>query len=123
MAEAANFTVVQDGDVTLADPVTGDIDHQYGTFGAPGLSSSTALADRPVLLLKLNPAADDAALEVTLNGKIIYTQTFSAGRIRSLNEVLTHGDLLAAGNVLSIANRGSGPFTVSDIMFEYKVEV
>jgi hypothetical protein len=123
MAEAANYTVVQDGDVTLADPVTSDIDHQYPTFGAPGLSSSTANADRPVLLLKVNPEADDAGLEVTLNGTVIYTQTFSAGPIRSLNEVLTHGQLLAAGNILSVANRGSGPFTVSDIMVKYKVNV
>jgi hypothetical protein len=123
MATAANYTVVQDGDVTLADPVTNDIDHQYGTFSAPGLSTSTALGDRPVLELKLNPHADNAQLEVELNGRIVYGQTFSAGPIRSLAEVLAHGDLKATGNTMIVSNRGSGSFTVSDIRLGYKVSV
>ena len=123
MATAANYTVVQDGDVTLKDPVTNDIDHQYGAFNAAGLSSSTVLADRPVLELKLNPHDDDARLEVELNGKIVYAQTFSAGPIRSLTEVLALGDLKATGNTLIVANRGSGSFTISDIKFAYKVNV
>jgi hypothetical protein len=123
MAIASNYVVVQDGDVTLADPVTNDIDHQYGVFSAPGLSTSTALPDRPVLELKLNPHDDDAQLEVELNQKIVYGQTFSSGPIRSLAEVLAHGDLKATGNTLIISNRGSGSFTVSDIRFGYKVSV
>ena len=123
MATAANYTVVQDGDVTLKDPVTNDIDHDYGAFNASGLSSSTALADRPVLELKLNPHADDARIEVELNEKIVYTTTFSAGPIRSLSEVLSHGDLKATGNTLSVANRGTGSFTVSDIKIMYKTNV
>jgi hypothetical protein len=122
MAEAANYTVVVDSDITLPDN-NDDIDHQYPTFSAPGLSTSTSVSDRPFLLLKVNPHANDAALEVTLNDKIVYTQTFDAGPIRSLNEVLTHGDLLAAGNTLIVANRGAGGFTVSDIAVGYKVNV
>jgi hypothetical protein len=123
MAEAANYTVVQDGDVTLPDPATNDSFHLYPTFGAPGLSTSTSLGDRPVLHLKVNPGEDDAALEVTLNNTVVYTQTFSAGKIRSVSEVLAHGNLLASGNIMIISNSGEGAFTVSDILVDYKTNV
>jgi hypothetical protein len=122
-AKAANYTVVQDGAITLKDPVTNDIDHTYPTFSAQGLATTPATADRPILHFMVNPQADNARLELTLNDKIVYAETFSSGPARAVREVLTQGELLAAGNTLNVANRGTGSFDISDVAVESRSNV
>jgi hypothetical protein len=118
MPIVANYTVIQDTDVTL-----GEADDVQFDFDAPNLTASTSSSNRPMLLLKLNPHADDARLEVVLNNNVILAQTFSAGPIRSLNEVLTHGQLLPTGNRLIVGNRLTGDFTVSDLAVMFKADI
>jgi hypothetical protein len=81
MPTVANYTVIQDTDLRL-----GETDDVQFVFDAPNLTVSTSNSNRPMLLLKLNPHADDARLEVVLNNNLVYGQTFSAGPIRSLND-------------------------------------
>ena len=109
MPTVANYTVIQDTDVRL-----GETDDVQFVFDAPNLTVSTSNSNRPMLLLKLNPHADDARLEVVLNNNLIYGQTFSA---------LTHGQLLPAGNTLNVANRLTGDFTVSDLTVMFKADI
>jgi hypothetical protein len=123
VAKAANYTVVQQGEVTLKDPNTDDIDFSYPTFSAPGLSTSQAMADRPYLLFTVDPVGNDAKVELKLNGKEVYSETFFSGSATSVNEVLDHGDLLPAGNELILASRGAGTFAVSDMTVGFKVTV
>ncbi|MEJ8852850.1 hypothetical protein [Variovorax rhizosphaerae] len=118
MPTVANYIVIQDSDTTLGETDTVQFD-----FDAPNLTVSTSNSNRPMLLLKLNPHADNARLEVVLNNQHLYGQTFSAGPIRSLNEVFSHGQLLPAGNTMFVANRLSGDFTVSDLCVMYKADI
>lgn len=121
MPKVASYTVIQDTDQPL--PENGDIDHTFAAFAAPNLSASPGGADRPILSFKVNPHGDDAQLEVELNGTVVYTQTFSEGPIRTLTEVLKNGELLAAGNTLTVTNHGSGPLDISDLVMQYKATV
>jgi hypothetical protein len=121
MPKVASYTVIQDTDQPL--PENGDIDHTFATFAAPNLSASPSGADRPILSFKVNPHTDDAQLEVELNGVVVYTQTFAAGPIRTLTEVIKNGELRAAGNTLTVTNRGAGDLDLSDVMVQYKATV
>jgi hypothetical protein len=125
MAEAANYIVVLQGGNTLPnlDSSPADVDFEYPTFSAPGLSNSQALADRPFLLFQVDPSQDDSTVKLTLNGTVVYEDRFSAGSPSSINEVLNHGDLRANGNELKATIVGSGSFTISDMTVGYKVNV
>jgi hypothetical protein len=125
MAEAANYIVVLQGGNTLPnlDTSPADVDFEYPTFSAPGLSNSQALADRPFLLFQVDPSQDDSTVRLTLNGTVVYEDRFSAGSPSSINEVLNHGDLLTNGNELKATIIGSGSFTISDMTVGYKVNV
>jgi hypothetical protein len=118
MPTISNYTVIQDGDVTL-----GEADDFQFDFDAPDLTTSTSNADRPMLVFKINPHDDDARLEIVLNNNRIYLQTFSAGPIRSLNEVFSHGQLLPTANRMIVGNRLTGEFTVSDFAVWYKADI
>src|SRR5262245_58787814 len=108
MPTVANYTILQDTDITLSETDVVQFD-----FTAPSLTVSTSLSNRSLLLFKLNPHADNGRLEITLNNNLVFGQTFSAGPIRSLNEVLAHGQLLPGtnANTMFVANRLSGEFT------------
>ena len=118
MPTVSSYTVIQDTDVTL-----GEADDVQFDFDAPDLTTSTSNADRPMLVFKLNPHDDDARLEIVLNNTRIYLQTFSAGPIRSLNEVVGHGQLLPAANRMIVGNRLTGAFTISDLAFVFKADI
>ena len=79
MAKASNYTVVQQGAITLKNPDTDDIDYEFPTFSAPGLSTSTASADRPYLLFSVDPTGNDSQVELTLNGHEVFSETFFSG--------------------------------------------
>lgn len=121
MPRVANYIVIRDTDLTLA--ATGTDEYN---FAAPDLIPSAGPppnADRPVLDFKLNPHADDARLQITLNNQLIFDQTYSDGPVRSLTEVLTHGQLEPTGNQMFVANRAIGSFTISDLRITYKTDV
>lgn len=124
MAEAANYTVVQQGDVTLPDRSNPnpDADFEYGLFGAPGLSGSTALPDRPYLTFAVDPAGV-CELELELNGTVVVSEAFGLGDARSVTEVLNHGDLLDSENKLIATSVSGAGFTISDVRVGYKVNV
>jgi hypothetical protein len=124
MAEAANYTVVQQGAVTLPDRSNPnpDTDFAYGDFGAPGLSSSTSLTDRPYLTFAVDPAGV-CALELELNGTVVVSEAFGVGDTRSVQEVLDHGDLLPSGNKLIVKSVSGASFKISDVAVGYKVNV
>ena len=124
MAKASNYTVVQQGAVTLKNPDTEDIDYRYPTFSAPGLSTSTASADRPYLLFTVDPiGSDNHIVELTLNGQEVFSETFFSGSPNSAHEIIDHGLLKATGNELVLASRGDGSFTVAEMTVVYKVNV
>ena len=120
MPTVANYVVLQDTDITL-----GEADNVQFDFTASNLTASTSLSNRPMLLFKLNPHADNGRLEIVLNNTVIFAQTFSAGPIRSLNEVLAQGQLLPGTNAnrMFVANRLSGDFTISDLTFMFKADI
>ncbi len=120
MSTVASYIVLQDGDITLSEANDVQFD-----FTAPNLTVSTSLSNRPMLLFKLNPHADNARLEIVLNNNVVFAQTFSAGPIRSLNEVLTHGQLLPGtdANRMFVANRLTGDFTISDLAIVFKADI
>ena len=124
MAEAANYTVIQQGDVTLPDRSNPnpDADFAYGAFGAPGLSSSQSLTDRPVLQFSVDPAGV-CELELELNGTVVFSKAFGVGNLQSVNEVLDHGNLQASGNDLIVRSLSGASFTISDVAVGYKVNV
>ena len=124
MAEAANYTVVQQGDVTLPDRSNPnpDSDFEYGEFGAPGLSRSTSLTDRPYLLFSIDPAGV-CELELELNGTVVVSEAFGAGDTRSVTEVLNHGDLLPSGNKLIAKSVSGASVVLSDVAVGYKVNI
>jgi hypothetical protein len=124
MAEAANYTVVQQGDVTLPDRSNPnpDTDFEYGLFGAPGLSGSTALTDRPYLTFAVDPAGV-CELELELNGTVVVSEAFGVGDARSVTEVLDHGDLLDRENKLIVKSVSGASFTISDVKVGYKVNI
>jgi len=124
MAEAANYTVVQQGDVTLPDRSNPnpDADFAYGDFGAPGLSSSTALTDRPYLTFAVDPAGV-CELEFELNGTVVVSEAFGVGDARSVTEVLNHGQLLDRENKLIVKSVSGASFTISDVKVGYKVNI
>jgi hypothetical protein len=95
------------------------------TFSAPNLTTSTAGADRPILSFKVNPLDDDARVEVFLNAldDAVFGQTYADGTIRTITEVLGHGQVLASGNELVVRNEGTGTFVISDIVISYKANV
>jgi hypothetical protein len=121
MPKVASYTVIQDTAQSL--PENGDIDHTFPSFSAPNLTASPGNADRPVLSYKVNPFSDDARVEIELNGTIVYTETYQDGPVRTVTEVLTNGQLLAAGNTLTVTNRGAGDLDISDLMIHYKATV
>lgn len=121
MPKVASYTVIQDTVQPL--PENGDIDHTFPTFSAPNLAGNTGNADRPVLSYKVNPHSDDARVEIELNGTVVYTETYSAGPVRTVTEVLTNGQVLAAGNSLTVTNNGAGELDISDLMIQYKASV
>lgn len=121
MPKVASYTVVQDTPQSLPD--NGDIDHTFPTFGAPNLVANPGNPDRPVLSYKVNPFSDDARVEIDLNGTIVYTETYSSGPVRTVTEVLSNGQVLAAGNTLTVTNRGAGDLDISDLMIHYKASV
>lgn len=121
MPKVASYTVVRDTDLTLPD--NGDIDTDELPFSAPNLTSSTAGADRPILSFKVNPLADDARVVVELNETEVFGQTYSDGPIRTITEVLNHGQVLASGNSLVVKREGTGIFVISDIVISYKADV
>jgi hypothetical protein len=121
MPKVASYTVVQDTAQPLPD--NGDIDHTFPTFSAPNLTGSENNQDRPILSYKVNPFADDAQVEVELNGEVVYTETYADGPVRTVTEVLTHGELLAAGNTLTVTNRGAGNLDISDLVIHYKASI
>ena len=123
MAKVANYTVIQQGAITLKNPDTDDIDYTYPTFSAPGLSTSTASADRPYLLFTVDPTGNDSQVELTLNGQVVFSETFFSGSPHSANEIIEHGPLKATGNVLVLASRGAGNFVVGDMTLVFKVNV
>ena len=120
MPTVANYIVLQDTDITLAE--AGDVQFD---FTAPNLTVSTSLSNRPMLLFKLNPNADNGRLEIVLNNNVVFAQTFSEGPIRSLNEVLAHGQLLPGTNAnrMIVGNRLSGEFDISDLSIMYKTDI
>ena len=124
MAEAANYTVVQQGDVTLPDRSNPNpnSDFEYDAFGAPGLSSSESLTDRPYLQFSVDPAGV-CELELELNGTVVVSEAFGVGDIRSVTEVLNHGDLQASGNSLKVTSISGASFVISDVAVGYKVNV
>jgi hypothetical protein len=124
MAEAANYTIVQQGDVTLPDRSNPnpDTDFLYGDFGAPGLSSSTALTDRPYLTFAVDPAGV-CQLELELNGTVVVSEAFGVGDARSVTEVLNHGNLLESANKLIARSVSGAIFTISDVKVGYKVNI
>jgi hypothetical protein len=121
MPKVASYTVVRDTDLTLPD--NEDIDSDEFEFGAPNLTTSTAGADRPILSFKVNPLADDARVVVILNDVQRFAQTYSDGPIRTITEVLSHGEVLASGNTLVVKREGTGTFVISDIVISYKADV
>ena len=124
MAEAANYTVVYDSAVTLPDRSNPnpDTDFEYGKFGAPGLSSSTALTDRPYLEFSVDPAGV-CALELELNGTVVVSEAFGVGDTRTVSEVIDHGDLQPSENTLIVRSLSGAIFTISDLKFAYKVNI
>jgi hypothetical protein len=121
MPRVANYVIIRDTDVTLAETDTDEYN-----FDAPDLIPSAGPPpnrDRPVLDFKLNPHADNARLQITLNNNLIFDQTYSAGPIRSLTEVLTHGQLDATANQMFVANRATGDFTISELRMSYKTDI
>jgi hypothetical protein len=121
MPRVANYIVIRDTELTLAATNTDEYN-----FEAPDLIPSTGSPpnqDRPVLDFKLNPLADDARLQISLNNNLIFDETFSAGNIISLTEVLTHGQLDATDNQMFVANRATGEFIISDLRITYKTDV
>jgi len=120
MPTVANYVVLQDTDITL-----GETDVVQFDFTAPSLTASTSLSNRPMVLFKLNPHADNGRLEITLNNILIFGQTFSAGPIRSLHEVLALSQLLPGTNAnrMFVANRLAGEFTISDLTVVFKADI
>jgi hypothetical protein len=125
MPKVASYTVVRDTDITLPDG--NDIDVDFATFSLPNLTTSTADADRPVLSFKVNPHADDARLVLYLNDpnedEPLFAQTYSAGPIRMIEEVVGHDKVQASGNTMSVKLEGEGSFTISDVRFTYKASI
>ena len=115
MAEAANYTVVQQGDVTLPDRSNPNpnSDFVYGAFGAPGLSSSASLTDRPYLQFSVDPAGV-CELELELNGTVVVSETFGVGDIRSVTRSSTTGICCPAGTTEG-DERQRASFTISDV--------
>ena len=111
MPTVANYIVIQDTDITL-----GEDDNVQFDFTAPDLTASTSLSNRPMVLFKLNPHADNGRLEIVLNNNVIFAQTFSAGPIRSLNEVLAtvscYQALVRTGCLSQIVSRGNSLFLI-----------
>jgi hypothetical protein len=123
MPEAANYTVIQQGDITLPDrDSNNDPDFEYPAFGAPGLSTSTSPHDRPFLLFSVNPGGV-CELELELNETVVFSKAFGEGNLHSVNEILDHGDLLASGNNLIVRSVSGATFTISDMAVGYKVNV
>ena len=121
MPKVASYTVIQDSIQPLPD--NGDIDVTFAAFSAPNLTASPGNADRPVLSYKVKPNGDDARVEFELNGAIVESGTFADGPVRTVTEVLTNGQLLAAGNTLTVTNRGAGDLDISDLMIYYKASI
>ena len=125
MPKVASYTVVRDTDITLPDG--NDIDVDFVTFSLPNLTTSTADADRPVLSFKVNPHDDDARVVLYLNDpneeEPLFAQTYSAGPIRMIEEVVGHDKVQASGNTMSVKLEGEGSFTISDVRFNYKASI
>jgi hypothetical protein len=121
MPKVGSYTVIQDTIKSLPD--NGDIDFTFATFSAPNLTASPGNPDRPVLSYKVKPNSDDARIEIDLNGTIVESGTFADGPVRTVTEVLANGVLLAAGNTLTVTNRGAGGLDISDLMIHYKANV
>ena len=125
MPKVASYTVVRDSDITLPDG--NDIDVDLPTFSLPNLTSSTADADRPVLSFKVNPHEDDARVVLYLNDPNeedpLFAQTYSAGPIRVIQEVIGFDTIEASGNTMSVKLEGNGSVTVSDFVIHYKANI
>jgi hypothetical protein len=126
MPKVSSYTVVRDTDITLPDG--NDIDVDLATFSLPNLSSSTADPDRPVLSFKVNPHEDDSRLVLYLNDPNqddppLFAQTYSAGPIRVINEVIGFDAIEGSGNTLTVKIEGSGSLTFSDAVVWYKATV
>jgi hypothetical protein len=125
MPKVASYTVVRDSDLTLPD--NGDIDFDLPEFGLPNLSSSTAGVDRPILSFKVIALVDNARVELYLNkdedDPATFAQTYAAGTIRTITEVLNRDDVRDTNNALTVKRTGTGSFTISDIVLHYKADV
>jgi hypothetical protein len=126
MPKVSSYTVVRDSDITLPDG--NDIDVDLATFSLPNLSSSTADADRPVLSFKVNPHEDDARVVLYLNDPNrvdppLFAQTYSAGPIRVINEVIGFDKIESSGNDIAVVLEGNGSATVSDFVVWYKASI
>ncbi|HEX5621957.1 MAG TPA: hypothetical protein VFX51_26255 [Solirubrobacteraceae bacterium] len=126
MPKVASYTVVRDTDITLPDG--NDIDVDLTTFSLPNLATSTADADRPVLSFKVNPHEDDARVVLYLNDPDqseppLFAQTYSAGPIRTVTEVIGRDKVEPSGNTMSVKLDGDGSFTISDVVITYKANV
>jgi hypothetical protein len=126
MPKVASYTVIRDTDLTLPD--NGDIDFDLPEFGLPDLTSSNAGVDRPILSFKVNALVDDARVELYLNAEdeddpATFAQTYAAGTIRTITEVLSHDDVSETNNSLRVKRTGTGTFVLSDVVLHYKADV
>jgi hypothetical protein len=125
MPKVASYTVVRDSDLLLPDD--GDIDFDLPEVDLPDLTSSTRDADRPILSFKVLAHADNARVELYLNtdegDPPTFAQTYAAGTIRTITEVLSHDDVQATNNKLTVKRTGTGSFTASDFVLHYKADV
>ena len=118
MPTVANYVVLEDDDIVLAQAQ----DVQFN-FNAPDLIANASGSNRSMLLLKFNPNAADARIEIVLNNNQIHTFTSGDGQVRTLNYVLENGELLASGNTMIIGNRATGEFVISNLAVMYKTSI
>jgi hypothetical protein len=125
MPEAANYTVVLQGDITLPDRnnTPPDVDFEYPLFNAPRLSTSTSNTDRPYLLFSVDAIEDDCEFKLNLNGSEVFAAAFEAGNVHSVNEIIDANILQASGNELKVRSTRSGQFKISDMTAVYKVNI
>src|SRR4249920_573900 len=114
MARIADFVAIQDHGSTLPHPQTGINDVHFPPFAAPDVSGA------PAILAFRVQSTGDVVLSADLNGTVLFQQPFKTTPERSWHEVIsTSGLVKATGNNLTLAVKGKGSVTVSDVVLHF----
>jgi hypothetical protein len=109
----AFYESVQDTEIELPDPSTGDIDRDIA-FSTSGADTSK----NAVLTFEVDPFSGSPTVEIAINGSSVYTRTFTVHSQRVVQENFPQS-ILTTSNTLTLTVTG-GSAKVGDFCVHYK---